>query len=223
MLHEYHDKERCASSLAQAVAEKLSRAMEIRGKASLVVSGGSTPKPFFQALKEKLIAWENVTITLADERWVNVSSEQSNEKLMREYLLRPEMTFVGLKNAAATPIEGEATCEQALKAVPQPFDVVVLGMGTDGHTASLFPKMCHEALYPKTDKLCKAVTAPDGQPRMTLTLPAFLRSRQLFLHITGEEKRQVYENALQSDSIEEMPVRAVLHQTKVPIDIYWAP
>ena len=106
-----------------------------------------------------------------------------------------------------------------------PFDIVILGMGPDGHTASLFPGASRliDAVDMNSGTLCMAitpVTAPHD--RMTLTLPALLDSRQIYLHLSGEEKRDVYEMALRGDSFEKMPIRAVLHQDRVPVDVYWA-
>ncbi len=195
--------------------------------ASLVVSGGSTPKPFFEHLSRRVLAWDRVRITLADERWVGADHEASNERLVRRHLLVAEAavaTVVGLKTPEATPEEGCEACEQALAQVTRPFDVVILGMGGDGHTASLFPGAPELAagFDPASGRTCLAAhpaTAP--HPRMSLTLPALLDSRRLVLHITGESKRRVYAQALEPGPAQELPIRAVLASDRV--EVWWAP
>jgi len=226
--HEFADQQTLCRKLSQRICATLQRAIAARGKASLVVSGGSTPVPLFAALSKISMEWDRVFITLADDRWVGVSDKDSNEASVREHLLRnqaAEAYFHGLKNRHASAVDGEKECEEELALLPAPFDIVILGMGPDGHTASLFPGAARlsDALDMGSGRLCMAmtpVTAPHD--RMTLTLPALLDSRQMYLHLSGKEKRNVYERALGGDSVEEMPVRAVLGQDKVSMDVYWA-
>ena len=127
--------------LAEKVAALLAADIQARGKASLVVSGGRTPMGFFHLLSQQLLDWSSVTVTLADERWVDADHQDSNEKLVRENLLINEAhqaQFISLKSAAKNAVDAESECEQALASAGQ-FTVVILGMGDDGHTASLFP------------------------------------------------------------------------------------
>ncbi|MCI5208793.1 MAG: 6-phosphogluconolactonase, partial [Candidatus Electrothrix sp. ATG2] len=131
-----------AAELADQIGQSLRKGIAAHGRASLVVSGGSTPKPLFKQLSRLDIPWQNVVITLVDERWVVPSDPASNEQLVRQHLVQDraaKATFVGMKNFAATAGEGESGCEQNLRKVPRPFTVLILGMGNDGHTASLFP------------------------------------------------------------------------------------
>jgi 6-phosphogluconolactonase len=229
---------RLASALAESVAEDLTRAVADRGRASLVVSGGSTPLPFFSALSKHALPWDQVWVTLADERWVDPQDDASNEKLVRTRLLQDQASaahFVALKNAAPSPEDGEAECELALSGVPRPFDVVVLGMGEDGHTASLFPgaERLNEALDPSSTCTCLAMRPPGAAgtagtagstvPRMTLTLAALLDSRRTIIHITGDAKWQVYRHALAPGPAADLPVRAILNRGPEPIDVYWSP
>ena len=226
--HEFADQQTLCQKLSQRICVALQKAVAERGKASLVVSGGSTPVPLFTALSDISIKWDRVFITLADERWVEVSDIDSNEASVREHLLRNQAKdahFHGLKNSHVSAVDGESECGEELASFPRPFDIVILGMGSDGHTASLFPEAARlsNALDMGSGRLCMViipVTAPHD--RMTLTLPALLDSRQIYLHLSGQEKRDVYERALESDSVEKMPIRAVLHQDKVPVDVYWA-
>ena len=168
-------------------------------------------------------------MTLADERWVEASSADSNERLVRNHLLQNHATearFIGLKTPAASAESGAEQCQQQLSALPDSLDVVILGMGEDGHTASFFPGAIalSRALDPQTTIDCLALT-PSTAPheRMTLTLPRLLRCDQLYLHLCGNAKLSVLDQARQSGPVEEMPVRAVLRQSQSPLAIYWAP
>lgn len=224
----FDDPGTLAGELAESVAADLRAAVSSDGEATLVVSGGSTPRPFFHALARLPLGWDRVTVTLADERWVAPDDEASNEALVRRELLVAEAaaaSFLPLKNAAATPEEGRDACEQALAGLRRPFDVLVLGMGGDGHTASLFPGAAELAagLDPEGARLCLAVrprSAP--HPRMSLTLPALLASRKIVLHLVGEEKLAVYRRALQPGPLEELPIRAVLRRATDRVELWWA-
>jgi len=226
---EFKDSSTLVAALAGQVAGLLRAAIKERGRASLVVSGGSTPVPFFAALSELALDWERVVITLADERWVDPPDPESNEQLVRQHLLRNRAAaagFVGLKTGAATALQGEKECGDRLALVPRPFDALILGLGNDGHTASLFPQAARlgEALALDSGKLCLAITPPVApHERMTLTLPALLQSRQIILHLAGPDKRAVYERALAEGPIVEMPIRAVLRQATSPVTVFWAP
>ncbi|AKJ42369.1 6-phosphogluconolactonase [Pragia fontium] len=214
--------------LAQRIITELQKGITSKGKASLVVSGGKTPLGLFKLLSQQPLEWDKVTITLADERWVDCHDEASNERLVRENLIQDQAAtaqFVSLKNDSLTPFDGAAGIEKSLKDIVKPFDVVILGMGDDGHTASLFPGA--ENLFPaldmKSKKLCMGMT-PLTAPldRLTLTLPALLNSRQIFLHLVGENKRVVYHQAQEGNDVNEMPVRAIIHQTQTPVDVFWS-
>jgi len=223
----FPDKRSLAASLAGRIAGLLAEAIRANGMASLAVSGGSTPVDLFEALSEMDISWEHVVITLVDERWVGLEDPDSNERLVKRHLLKgmaAAARFTGLKNQAAVAAEGEELCGMEQRKVPRPHDVVVLGMGSDGHTASLFPNARELASAINSDRICVAITPPDApHQRMTLTLPAILNSRQIFVHITGDDKRQVLERAMAQGPEEEMPIRWILRQKKVPVAVYWSP
>ncbi|MDG1311571.1 MAG: 6-phosphogluconolactonase [Porticoccaceae bacterium] len=213
--------------LAEMVVAMLAADIESKGAASLVVSGGQTPMDFFHLLSQQLLDWSAVTVTLADERWVDNDHKDSNEKLVRENLLINEAhqaQFVSLKNLATDAVDGEAECEQALAAIDQ-FTLVILGMGDDGHTASLFPAT--EALALGLDmssgRTAIAVT-PTAAPhqRMSMTLPRLLNTQQIIIHISGESKQDVLQAAKSGDDIAELPIRAILNQQVAPLSIYWA-
>ncbi len=215
-----------ASALAQKISELLTDAIARRGRASMALSGGTTPVPLFKALRALALPWDKVTLTLVDERWVDRTHPESNEKLLREHLLShvPGVAFIPLKNPGSSPEQGLARSGALLAAIPFPLDVTVLGMGGDGHTASWFPDApeLHEALTSR--ELLVATHPPDrAEARITFTLSTVLNSRQLFLHLNGKDKRVVLDRALTSNMPQQLPVCAVLHQHQVPLAIYWSP
>lgn len=215
--------------LASRIASNLGQAIRERGLATLAVSGGSTPKILFDQLSLCPLDWSRVTVTQVDERWVDEEHTDSNARLIRRYLLQnlaAVANFVSLKTAAASPFGAEEEAARKLSDFADAIDVVVLGMGEDGHTASFFPgaKTLSNALNPSGESLCVAVSPP-GAPhdRMTLSLPALRRARNLYLHITGEVKIEVLARASEAGSIEELPIRSVLCQAEPPLQIYYAP
>ncbi len=225
----FDDRQHLSVALADHVGKLLIRAVAKKGSASMAVSGGSTPKPLFERLSRLDIPWEHVVITLVDERWVAVNDEDSNERLVRTHLLKnraAKAAFIGMKNEALTAVAGVQQCERRLQQVPRPFDLVILGMGNDGHTASLFPgaRQLAAATAMDSGKICMAVTPPAAShDRMTLTLPAILAADRIFLHIVGAEKLKVLNQALAAGSPEAMPIRFILMQEQVPVTIYHAP
>lgn len=227
--HVFENGAQLADTLANYVTDAISAGIAERGRASLVLSGGSTPVQLFQQLASRPIAWADVSVTLSDERWVSETSDDSNAAMLRRELLTGEATaaeFISLKTEHATPAEGETACAQRLAALPVPYDLVILGMGTDGHTASLFPGDANlsRALDPDTAQPCISANPPGAaQARMSLTLSSLLSCRHLVLLISGAKKRAVLETALGEGPVEDMPVRALLRQDAVAVDVFWAP
>ena len=220
--------EALADALAEVMAHRIGDALSARGRATLVVSGGRTPRDTFVRLAGKAVAWRDVTVALADERWVPTSDPASNETFVRRSLLTgtaASAQLVGLYTGDPTPEAGERSCAARIEALARPFDAVLLGMGDDGHTASLFPGSpgLTEALDPAGSVLCRAIRPPSLPPRMTLTLRALLDARIVFLLFKGVGKLTAFETALADGPIEEMPIRAVLRQKRVPVQVYWTP
>jgi 6-phosphogluconolactonase len=223
--HQFASPDELADSLAAAVAGNLRFGLEMRGVATLAVSGGSTPKRFFERLSRHTLDWHKVMVTLVDERWVEPISDRSNARLVQDLLLQNHASaarFIPLWSGGTQP-DGEAIARTnaVLRELPAPFDAVILGMGNDGHTASFFPggDALHDALTGKGPAL--AIHAPGaGEPRVTLTLPILLNTRAMYLHIEGAEKFVTLAKALENGAVEDMPVRAVLRQTQVPLQIY---
>ncbi len=221
-----HDNDAAlANVLADRVATDLGRALAARGQALLAVSGGKTPKGFLQCLSQRELDWAHLTITLVDERWVPPDNPRSNARLVRENLLTGAASasrFVPLYAPASTPEDALAKVAARIDALALPPDVVMLGMGTNGHTASFFPGGDHlaEALDPRGTRKVLPMRAPDaGEPRITLSLPVLVQARALYLQIEGEEKHRVLEQAAGGA---DYPIRAVLRAAP-HLQVFWCP
>ncbi|WP_163831633.1 6-phosphogluconolactonase [Spartinivicinus ruber] len=224
----FDNADQLTTALAEHITKQLTEAIADKGKATLVLSGGRTPIPLFKQLANANIAWDKVYITLADERWVSPSDESSNERLIHQYLLQnhaANANFTGLKTHHDLATAGETECNNLLGKLPYPFDVVVLGMGNDGHTASLFPESSRlaEGLDPNNPNHCLAIT-PMHAPheRMSLTFASLKQAKQLILHLCGTEKLNTLQTACEDGPIEDMPIRAFL-RSHLPLTIYWSP
>ncbi|CEP35701.1 MULTISPECIES: 6-phosphogluconolactonase [unclassified Halomonas] len=217
-------RQQLAEQLAEAVFQALHDDLNHQERVLLVVSGGSTPVPFFKALAAKPLPWERIDVTLADERWVDEQSSDSNAKLVREHLLQGDAeaaTFIPLTCGAATPEEGVDEVVKRAESLAWPASVVILGMGGDGHTASLFPDSPELTLALATEELLVAVRTPSQpQPRITFSADRLHQARRHILHITGDDKRAVLAKALNGDDVRQLPIRAFL---TCPLAIYWAP
>jgi 6-phosphogluconolactonase len=224
---EFDNPELLANALADHVAERLTAAIanNPHGVATLVVSGGKSPVAFFQALAQKPIEWSKVCISLADERWVPTEHADSNAGLLKRYLLQgpaEKAGFFSLYRPTTTLDEAAAATDEALKELPR-IDVLILGMGDDGHTASLFPDSPNlaEALNPDTERRCLPMLAPSTpHQRLTMTRPLLSAATTKILSISGQAKLQTLRTALAGEDIAQMPVRAFLNPS---LEIYWCP
>ncbi len=209
----FDSREELAAALAGDVTEALRACLASSGIATLAVSGGNTPTLFFDKLSDADLSWDKVTVTLVDERMVPETSPRSNARLVRGHLLKG-------RAAAARFVALDRPVAKSLR-----LDAVVLGMGSDGHTASFFPggDTLAEALDPATSERIVELKAPGaGETRMTFTLPALLAAKYLFLHIEGGEKQRTLMKALVDGPVAAMPIRAVLRSERL-VAIYWCP
>ncbi|MGY3233105.1 6-phosphogluconolactonase [Luteibacter sp. HA06] len=226
--HEFADRLTLGDTLAKDIASKLDAAVKARGKASIAVSGGSTPKLLFAVLAEQEIEWSKISVTLVDERWVDETSDRSNAALVKKHLISHEAhvaTFLPLFDAAHADDVDAALADvgKRVDALGKPFDVVVLGMGPDGHTASFFPGGDHlaQALDLDGKQSVLSMRAKDaGEPRITLSLPRVLDTRALYLHIEGNDKKEILDKAIAGG---DFPIAAVLKQDRTAVDVYWSP
>ncbi len=225
-LHRFESPRQLHETLADRVARDLNRAIIDKGRASLMLSGGNTPRPFLRRLARCDIDWRAVDIGLVDERWVPSVSVQSNEAMVRSELLAngaEAAAFRGMYREGLTPDKSAADVENTLRRFLYPFDVVILGMGGDGHTASLFPHRPELKSLLETTALCGVSEAPaEPRIRLTLTLHAIASCTHCYLHIEGAKKFRVYETALEGDDTEAMPVRALLRHPKIALETYFA-
>lgn len=229
LFHSFADSEALVSALSGKVAGLLTTGIAQDGAASLVVSGGRTPVPLFQHLSHAPLDWSKVTITLADERWLEPDHPDSNEHLVRTHLLcnrAQQAQFVPLKNSAASAEKGQAQLAQALQSLAPIFTLVLLGMGEDGHIASLFPgaSTLEIALDPHNHAPCQWIQPPGAgeYERLTLTLHRLLAAKKIFLHFSGEKKRALYQAVIEKTACR-YPVNAIISQEQVPVEVYWNP
>ncbi len=237
MVNEYFFEDRTAmqQALLTFCVDQLQQALADNDTTTLLVSGGSSPEPVYRQLSQADLPWERISIALVDERWVSRDHARSNAAFIASTLLQnkaADAPFVDMKNSAASANLGQPECNRRYLQLPKPWSLCLLGMGIDGHTASLFPfaRGLESALnVSDPESLCSAIEANKSEvtgditERMSLSLSGILRPERLLLMMTGEEKRRVYEEAMSGSDLAEMPVRAALRQQQVPVDVYWAP
>ena len=228
-MHEFDTGAALAKALADKIAVHLRTAIAASGRASLAVSGGRTPLALFEALAQRSLPWDKVAVTLCDERWVGEDDVRSNTALVRRHLLQglaEAAPFVALTTQAASPEEGLAAVRARAALLTLPLDVVLLGMGGDGHTASWFPGGDHlaQALDPGGLERVVTMRAPAApEPRITFTAPVLTAAQHIYLHIEGNGKRGVLCGAMEAGPEAEMPVRAVLRRAQRRLKVFWSP
>ena len=232
MVMEWHampDAQTQVAQLADAVADTLTRVIGTHGSACLAVSGGRSPIPLFAALRTRPLRWADVAITLVDERAVPPDHADSNARLVREHLLQDAAAAARFFPLVLSPHVhgGSVDVEACVATANDPFqqpDVAILGMGDDGHTASLFPDAAElgegiDRARPPAYLPVRPGAAPHR--RISLNLSALCAARSLFLAIGGEAKRAVFDRAAQGEAQHALPVSYVIHQREVPLDVYW--
>ncbi len=227
----YPDRSVQAEQLAQLVARELQAAIQAKAKATAAFAGGTTPVLFFKALAKQAVDWSKVAFTLTDERQVEPSNERSNARLLQTNLLaslEPVASFQALYQLGQTESD-LAKLANTLQQVFLPLDSVVLGMGNDGHFASLFPQApnLESGLDPNSAAVLLEVQTPDlPEARISLSLAALLQAQHVHLLITGVDKQQLLEQAqanLAAHQPRQWPIEALLQQAGDKLTVHYAP
>lgn len=227
MEHWFETRSDASAAAAQHIVAGLERRLTTDDKAAIVVSGGSSPIDCFATLARSELDWSRTHIVLSDERWVSPDDENSNENLIRKHLLvgkAAEAALLPAYRKDMTIEQGREALDTGLRALPTPFACVLLGMGADGHFASLFPDITNldQSLSVDDDELCIAVeTEASPYSRLSLTLSALTQTDDIVLLMFGDEKRDVYQRAKSASS--DLPIAQLLRQQRAPVNIYWAP
>jgi 6-phosphogluconolactonase len=228
-LNEYPDNQTLIKALSRRIEDLLRSRITLTGHASIAVSGGSTPAALYNTLANIDLPWSDVIVSLVDERWVDEDHPDSNAALIRKELIKDfaaTARLVSMKTCAIDAFAGQLKLHRWLSASILPLDLVLLGMGNDGHTASLFPHAqgLEDALDTSDPAVCRALR-PANMPftRMSLSLRTLLEAGQRMLYIVGESKLSTLKAALEPGPVKDMPVRAILHADNVDTDIFYAP
>lgn len=218
---DYPDRDMLALSLADRIASQLAQHLRSNERATLCVPGGTSPAPVFETLSGADLDWGRVTVVLGDERWVDGDHKRSNTRLLRRHLLKDKAAaadYIDLYTGDASP--DLATDTLAARLAPHlPLTVVLLGMGNDMHTASLFPGADHleAAMAPDAAPVMAIRAEGAEEPRITLTRPVLADALNIHVLIMGPEKREALDRAQKLDPIK-APIRAFLDQAIV----HWA-
>lgn len=220
-IQEYADRDMLAIGLADVMAGALKNALLTHPTVSLAVPGGTTPGPIFDVLSATPLEWDRVTVLLTDERWVPDDHERSNAGLIRARLIQNKASaarFVPYFRAGQTAHEACSALSEEVQ-THLPLSVMLVGMGADMHTASLFPgaRGLTEALASDAPAICAIDTDSQPEPRITISAPALNGAMEKHLVIFGNEKRRALETAM-GLSPEEAPIKAVINKGVV----HWA-
>jgi len=226
MIETFADADALADAAQAAVLDALSKGLAARPRASLVATGGRSPGPLYDRLSQADLDWSRIDVTLSDERFVPEADAASNTGLVRRRLLTGRAArarFVPLIPAGAADVDAAATAAEPAVRALAPIDITQLGMGADGHVASLIPGAARLDEAMTSARFCLGLDQPIGdppRPRITLTRHALVQSRATLVLISGAEKRQVAEAALNGA---DLPVRALLTQAGLPVRVLWTP
>jgi 6-phosphogluconolactonase len=220
----YGTAEEAAMAAAEAIADWLHAGLSENDRASFIGTGGSSPGPVYDLLATLPLPWAQISVTLSDERWVPSTSPDSNARQLRERLLTGEAAsarFIPLWSDTPTAEDAAEAAEMALEDL-FPADVILLGMGEDGHVASLFPgsPVLEEGLDPFGGSLVIAVPTGDPAPtveRISLTLYALKQSFLTVVLIRGEAKRRIIEER------DGLPIHALFSASDMPVRVIWSP
>ena len=223
--HLFETRDKASAAAADRVTQLLADRLEHNKRAALIVSGGPSPQQCLGTLAKGPLEWQRVQIGLSDERWGPQDHEDSNEKVVREHLLVDEAAAADLLSIYAPDVTPAERCQQLQDPLPElPFSCSLIGIGADGHFASLFPdaEELESGLAVDSGRLYLPVaTAASPHPRISMTLAGISRSDEILLLFFGEEKRDVYE---QSKAMSNgYPLSRLLRQKRAPVSVFWAP
>ncbi len=226
---EYEDAEEMAEAVAGDIAYIIGQALEARGRAMVAFPGGSTPLPALKLLADMPIEWADVTILPTDDRLVPVTDKLSNAGMLARMFLPKKARVVPLTAGESDPVAAGRAADERIADFEWPLDVAWLGVGEDGHTASIFPGKDFEAAIagPKARRAIGVrpdplpVDAP--VPRVTLTGPTLATARTVTLVISGNAKRKLVEEALKQGASSTLPIGRLLAELDMDIDIHWCP
>lgn len=223
--HLFDSRETASAAAAEQISARVDARLRKEATASFVVSGGSSPRRCFELLSNRTLEWERVQIVLSDERWVPNVHADSNERLVRETLLQGGAGAARLTSVYQDDMSVDERCDSLQTQFPESgFACALVGMGTDGHFASLFPG-AHDlaaGLDPDSRRFYVPVrTDASPHPRISMTLGALLQSDEILLLIFGDEKLRIYNQA--NSGNESFPVAHLLRQRRVPVQVVWAP
>jgi 6-phosphogluconolactonase len=226
---EYDSLDELADAVAGDVGFIIESALDARGSALIALPGGKTPLPIYQKLAEAELPWKKVTIIPTDDRLVPLDSEQSNIRAIAQTFLPTGARVFPISTGIDDYKLAGGAADARLQDLPWPPDLVWLGMGEDGHTASIFagPDLQDALDAPKARRAVGVM--PDPMPadapvaRVTLTRASILAARTVTIVITGQKKRDLLEQAIADGQSSKLPIGRVLAEAEQPIDIHWAP
>lgn len=223
--HYFATRLEASTAAADRMAELLANRLDNHGEASVVVSGGSSPQQCLKALSKMPLDWQHLQVALSDERWLPPDNDDSNEKMVRESLLVDEAASAQLLPVYADGVSPDERCDELQHPLPVlPFSCALIGIGTDGHFASLFPDATQLALGLDVDSgrlYIPVTTAASPHTRISMTLAGISRSDEIALLFFGKEKLDVYSEAKESAAA--YPLSRLLRQKRAPVRVFWAP
>ncbi|HVJ70324.1 MAG TPA: 6-phosphogluconolactonase [Sphingomicrobium sp.] len=226
---EYDSAEEMADAVAGDIGFIVESAIDARNEALLALPGGSTPLPIFARLAEAQLPWKRVTIVPGDERLVPMDNELSNVRAIARAFLPAGARVIPITADIADYKLAGNSADARLQDLRWPPDLVWLGMGSDGHTASIFngPDMDDALNAPKARRAVGVMPEPLPKEapvaRVTLTRSAILSARTILITIMGDEKRALLEQAIEAGHSSKLPIGRVLAEAEQPIDIHWCP
>ncbi len=227
--HQFESKISLIQALKTHISNTLNESLKAQNKPFLALSGGTTPSPLYVELAKENLRWSDIKVTLTDERLVPTDNAESNEKMIKETLIQDkaaECQFIPLMHDDVSDEALIAQTQASLDEINSRFDLVLLGMGNDMHTASLFPDAPEllQALRAENNEKCLLLNpASASGKRISLTLPTLLNSQAIILLINGQAKWDALQLALSYNDPIKAPVSAILNQDTVPVHVYWAP